>query len=53
VTMTRTVTITGASAIEVMAKLPVKDGCWLIERKHSDKVLIARAVVTLSANGIP
>ena len=47
VTMTRAVTIPGASEIEVMAKLPVKDGCWLI------KVLIARAVVTPSENGIP
>ena len=36
-----------------MAKLPVKGGPWLIEGKRSDKVLIARAMVTPSEKGIP
>ena len=53
VIMSRTVTIPGASEIEIMARLPVKEGSWLIEGRNLDKVLIARAVVTLSENGVP
>ena len=35
------------------ARLPVKEGSWLIEGRNLDKVLIARAVVTPSENGVP
>ena len=51
--MSRTTTIPDASEIEIMAKLPIRGGPWLIEGRHLDKVLIARAVVTPAENGIP
>ena len=36
-----------------MARLPVKEGSWLIEGRNLDKMPVARAVVTPSENGVP
>ena len=49
--MSRTVIIPGASEIEIMARLPVKEKSWLTEERNFDKMLIVRAVVTPSENG--